>query len=295
MNESPTYNRIERYLLGQMSPEERAIFEAELERDPVLAEQFALQQREHEALEVIVEDRLRAQLKAWAEQFPLRAPAPWYRRPATWMAAASLLLLSGILYFAWLRPHTTYDAVAQGDSPLETYEPTPLPKDSSTEETAIQQPPASTDAPDVALRYIALAERYTERPKFQRIIVRSEQEQLSYMDSAYLILEKGQYARAIQRLRRIPKSDDHYTTARHLIGEAFFAKAEYARAIPYLQEAADTPDYLRKSEAEWQLALAFLHLKKIKNSRRVLRQIANDTTHPRYAKAVQLLSELERQ
>lgn len=293
MNESLSYNRIERYLLGQMSPQERAAFEAEVARDAALAEQLAIQQREHQALEVLVEDHLRAQLKHWAEQYPLREPTPWYRQQAVWMAAASLLLL-GILYLAWPSAPKSDPALVQTESPPPPTEPLPAPP--TEDKAAIGETPAEDANPESATqRYIALASHYTERPKFQRIVVRNEQAPLSYMDSAYLALEKGQYAKAILRLRRIPESDDHYISAQHLIGEAFFASGAYAKAIPYLQAAANTPDYLRKSEAEWQWALASLHLANADDSRRVLQRIVKDATHPYYRKAKQLLSELVQQ
>lgn len=293
MNESLSYNRIERYLLGQMSPEERAAFEAEVARDPALAEQLAIQQREHQALEILVEDHLRAQLKHWAGQYPLRKPTPWYRQQAIWMAAASLLLL-GILYLAWPSDPKPDTALVQTESPPPPIEPLPAP--TTEDKAAIGETPAEdANTESATQRYIALASRYTERPKFQRIVVRNEQAPLSYMDSAYLALEKGQYAKAILRLRRIPESDDHYISAQHLIGEAFFASEAYAKAIPYLQAAANTPDYLRKSEAEWQWALALLYLANADDSRRILQRIVKDTTHPYYRKAKQLLTELAQQ
>jgi TolA-binding protein len=293
MNESPSYNRIERYLLGQMEPQERAAFEAEVVRDPVLAEQLAVQQREHQALELLVEEHLRPQLKQWAEQYPLRRPTPWYRQKAIWMAAASLLLL-GILYLTWPSEQKPDNALVETESPLPPIEPLPAPP---TEDKAAigETPPEEASTETTAQRYIALAARYTERPKFQRIVVRNEQAELSYMDSAYLALEKGQYTRAIRRLRQIPPGDDHYISAQHLIGEAFFASGAYAKAIPYLQVAANTPDYLRKSEAEWQWALAWLHLASADNSRRVLQRIVKDATHPYCQKAKQLLTEVAQQ
>lgn len=294
MNESPSYNRIERYLLGQMAPQERAAFEAEVARDPALAEQLAIQQREHQALEVLVEDHLRAQLKHWAEQYPLHRPIPWYRQQAIWMAAASLLLL-GILYLTWPSNQKPDNALVETESPLPPIEPLPAP--STEEDKAAIGETSAEDAgiENTTQRYIALATRYTERPKFQRIVVRNEQAELSYMDSAYLALEKGQYISAIRRLRRIPPGDDHYISAQHLIGEVFFASGAYARAIPYLQVSANTPDYLRKSEAEWQWALAWLHLANADSSRRVLQRIVKDATHPYYQKAKQLLTELAQQ
>lgn len=293
MNESLSYNRIERYLLGQMSPQERAAFEAEVARDAALAEQLAIQQREHQALEVLVEDHLRAQLKHWARQYPLREPTPWYRRRTVWMAAASLLLL-GILYLVWPSASKPGAALVQTESPPPSVEPLPAPL--TEDKTAIIETPAEdANTESINQQYIALASRYAERPKFQRIVVRNEQSPLSYMDSAYLALEKGQYAKAILRLRQIPESDDRYISAQHLIGEAFFASGAYAKAIPYLQVAADTPDYLRKSEAEWQWALALLYLANADSSRRILQRIVKDATHPYYRKAKQLLIELAQQ
>lgn len=296
MNELSSYNRIERYLLGQMSPQERASFESELECDPVLAEQLAVQRREHEAMEVLVQDRLREQLKRWGEQYPLHVPVPWYQKTTFWLVAASLLLLLGFFYFAWPALRLTDEHLTL---PVASEPMLPLSDTEEVEEAAVGTMPLNdkhTDTrkgQDSAQRYIALAERYAERPRFQQTVVRSQPKQLSTLDSAYWALEKGYYTQALQHLKRISPNDNHYISARHLMGEVFLANAKYAKAIPYLQQAASTPDYLRKSEAEWQLALALLYLEKADDSRRILRRISQDATHPRYTKAKQLLDELQ--
>lgn len=286
MNEQRFYDLIERYLLGQMSPQERAALEAELSRNPLLAEQFAAQKLEHDAMEVLVEDSLRTRLQRWAKEYPLQKSKPWYRRQVLWLAAGLALVL-GAFYFFW----PSEDGRPGAPAPVAEAPAAPIPLQ---EDSAEVSPALSTPTQESAANPLAtLAKKYTERPTFKQTIVRNERETLSDMDSAYWALEKGHYSDALRRLRKIPPGNERYITAQHLIGEVHFANGAYAEAAPFLRKAASTADYLRKSTAEWQLALAYLHVGNAKAAFALLRQIKEDVEHPYYQQAQQLLQEIE--
>ncbi|MCS6928537.1 MAG: hypothetical protein NZM43_03475 [Saprospiraceae bacterium] len=291
--QQPNHDLIERYLLGLMSPQERADLEAEITRNPDLAEQLTARQREHEAMEYLVQERLRTQLQQWAKQHPLREPTPRYRH-LVFVAVASVLLLVVALYSIFGLPGRR--ETAQSSNSLPAKPPVTVPKTdiSSSKEVIAAEPPESLLLPTTTPKrlFADLAARYTEQPQFKRTVVRNEEERLAFMDSIYLDLEEKRFARAIQRLARVAPEDERYISARHLIGEVHLAKGEYEKAIPFLRQAINTPDYLRKSEAEWQLALAYLHIDDPSAARALLSRIRQDDTHPYRQKAIQLLAEM---
>jgi len=71
MPKSVYFDDIEAYLTGQLSAAEKGAFEKRLTEDKELAQAFALQKLEHEAMEVIVERELRNAMTAWADNPPV--------------------------------------------------------------------------------------------------------------------------------------------------------------------------------------------------------------------------------
>ncbi len=75
MKNNETYERIEAYLLREMSDTERIIFEAEMQQNSTLAKQVKAQEMEIKVMEVLVEKDLRKRLKNWDAQIAEK-PSP---------------------------------------------------------------------------------------------------------------------------------------------------------------------------------------------------------------------------
>ncbi len=291
------YDLIEAHLLGKLSPQQRQAFELEVLRNPDLAEQFEAQQHEHEAMEVLVEDRLRAQLRRWSEQHPLR-PAWWGMKTVLSIAAAlALLLVVGYL----LRrsgevatpPELAVDAPAVSPPPP----PATTPTDAPTEAPALPPPSESKGAspPPAVPTAQQLALSYLKRPHFQPLNVRGEEEAESHpLSPVYALLAEKKYTKATALLEQIDATHPQYITAQHLLGEIHIARQRYVGAIPYLKVVVRQEDYLRRKEAEWQLSLMYLYCEQIEEARQLLQRIRRDEEHPYQKKAHRLLGNMDR-
>lgn len=122
------FDRIERYLLGQMSADEANAFERQLETDPAFAEEVALQRLEHDAMEVLIEQDIRKQMAGWAAQAaPKETPIRRIRRLRPWLVAAvvviSLPIALYLLFPATVQPIAEVDPPASQDSTVINQEP----------------------------------------------------------------------------------------------------------------------------------------------------------------------------
>jgi len=292
------YEQIERYLLNKMSPSERAAFEEELCRNPELAEQFALQKREHEAMDILVQERLRAQLRRWSVEHPLREIAPWYHHRMV-LAAATLLLLLAALYLAWpLAEQDREIARADNASDRDSTPSLTVKKEQSPSETIAVSPTASSGNERYRqIRAIARKYKYETFSIPTPSVLRGEEEEESTcwaVDSALVALEKRQYTRGIQLLKQVPEEEMKcFVEARHLIGKAYYLKGKYKEARSYLEQASNISDYWDKCEAEWELAICYLSSNEILRALRLLESMAPDKGHCRHKEARQLLKDLK--
>ncbi len=294
MKESHVYDLIERHLLGKATPKERLQLEKEMAEDPQLAEMFARQKQEHDAMEVFVEERLRNQLQRWAQEHPLREPSVWRLKTIMLIAASALLLLA--VYLFWPSDEHLQDHRVQKMEPEQPPIEQSVP--ASQEGPVAALPPATKQAipseEEKKQRILALASRYNKTSGFKREILRDGEESPNLLGEALTALENKKYARALDLLGQVSEDHPNYVFAQHLIGQALFVQRKYAKALPYLKKVASVPDYYYKSDAEWELALTHLHLLQVSAAKQLLRQMQRDTGHPWQDKAHMLLAEIER-
>lgn len=114
------FERIEKYLFGTMTAAEQANFENELAADATLAAEFQVQKAEHRAMDLLLQQDLRAQMSAWkseaAAQTETARVVPMmqvtHRRNTNWMrlaAAASVLLVLGFWWLIRPTPQGVFD------------------------------------------------------------------------------------------------------------------------------------------------------------------------------------------
>lgn len=96
-------NRIEDYLYERMSGEQATLFEASLKEDEALAEAVELKRMEKQALRILAQDQLRAEMTKWKSEKKTAAPPdaqiikmPKRRLIYRLSAAASIVLLIGV-------------------------------------------------------------------------------------------------------------------------------------------------------------------------------------------------------
>ncbi len=100
MTEIKHYEEIENYTTGNMSSSERKAFEERLTSDPALSEEYNAYMNAHKALKVLQAKYLKNKLAAPTQQQKTKI-VPFRQRRISWAAAAAILiLLSGMAWFA---------------------------------------------------------------------------------------------------------------------------------------------------------------------------------------------------
>lgn len=114
MEEQLIYDRIDRYLSGQMTPEEGEAFEAEVKADPTLAAELVLQTQARHAARASGKDALKAQLMQELKGVKPAAPVRQHPFTRTHMVAAAviiLLIVGPLLYQSLQPPKLSMDAL----------------------------------------------------------------------------------------------------------------------------------------------------------------------------------------
>lgn len=125
MEKNPTYDKIEAFLDQRMPEIERKAFEQAIAQDPELATQVELQRFERDAMEVLVEEDLRSDMKVWKKEMLQSYAAnnpdnirKLRRRRRRYLAvAASFLVIVTAAALLWLNPFTNeQSAIASNET-----------------------------------------------------------------------------------------------------------------------------------------------------------------------------------
>ncbi len=148
MEQDPIFNKIEAYLDERLPDTERQTFEQEIAQNPELATQVELQRFERDAMEVLVEEDLRDEMKVWKQQMLNTYSAPReaqtrklrIRRIRILAIAASLLIIltAGALY--WFGPFSD-SSQAVADNRQDTPPPSEIPQTPAEEEQQKENQP----------------------------------------------------------------------------------------------------------------------------------------------------------
>ncbi len=322
MNKNNKVERIENYLLGRMSEEGKKAFETELEKDKELAQLYAKQKFEHQAMEVLIEKDLKKDLNLWEDQkkSTLRHPGKSHEGYHRSMIVVIVLLLILLGYAIIISQFNAVDRNSQRESESETVSKEyAIAKDDSprTEEdlsseeldpdegdiiqfsqdtdhisqvdlkTQLTNEEAEEMITSPSAEILALASRYDESMDFEWV-TRSNQ---SPLDKAIGLLGQGNLDRGIVQLDEIVLKDSSNLNAIYYLGLAHYENDAFAVALPYLQQISDSL-YLNTERAQWFMVLAYLHLNEVENARKIARAINEDAEHSYYNKANSLLSEL---
>ena len=255
------FDKIEQYLADAMSEEERSSFEAEVAQNKELREAVEAHRLAQDAMEVMIEDNLRAELqKMQADTYPIQklrksdeqggrvvSLRRYWPRLAV---AASVLLLIGFFTFQWTGNNYSDSAIAGN-----FYQPEDL---------------------------------------LQEIEVRGDREE-SVLATGIKQLEAAQYQEALTTLESIPDTSDFILDATYLKGFGLAQQGNIAQAQEQLQTVIDqkiNPNLADK--AEWLYLLMYLNAEDTDNPefKALLEKISNDPDHSYHASAVKLKKQL---
>ena len=101
-NDEAQFDKVERYLRGELSEEENLAMEKAIAEDPDLAQELEYQQLELDAMDLILEEKLRTQMANW-KQSPPPAPAASgaKRKSWWWWPTLALVAISLLVWFNW--------------------------------------------------------------------------------------------------------------------------------------------------------------------------------------------------
>ncbi len=256
--ESQIFNRIEAYLSGEMNETEATAFDKEIANNEELAAAVDRHLLAHDAIEVMIEDNLRAEMKDWSAAENKNKTAKIHqigqkkgssgkvrRLFYSLAAAASVAIVVGFFGLQFSNINYSDDALSAGAYNFDL---------SATRSTNTDQNPLATGL------------------------------------TAY---ENADYAAAIQFFQNIPVANPQYNEAQFYLGHSLYQNKTYDQAINAFQKVINTNDLRYKEAAEWYQVVNYLAAKKQGNEfTTLLNQLVTDEGHPYHNNAVELDTKL---
>lgn len=314
MNEEQLYDKIEAYLKGTLSDEERAAVEREIQHNPEAALELQLQQVELDAMEVLLERDLRGKVNQWLDEdeppppsgSDAPPPPPTSRPGRLWIAAlfgAAVVLAVVVWRMDWL-PTGSRPPADEVSPPAEQSPPSEPPV--MAEQT--EQEPAETPKKTQEIRpgkdrasanngMIALAGSLYEELSFSNVrkgaTGAGEEDPLAGAEKAF---ENKQYRQALNLLNAIPPGSSYAVRALELKAHALYQLKNYTESAAAFTEVAATglPPYAER--AQWnQLVCYVARYPATKDSfDALLTELLEDEGHAYHKKARELQAKLPR-
>ena len=263
------FDKIERYLRGELSEEENLAMEKTIAEDPDLAKELEYQQLELDAMDLILENKLRSKMESW-KQPPTAPPAASKKRFSFWIWGVLTLGLVALLF--WVFPFF--------DPPQPTLPPAPPvkppsgvpdrnPDNQDDSPIAADENESQTDPikkaiqiPKIDKEAMALASVTYDLPEELKGTLKSPEEgSNSPLDPGLLAFSAKNYRKAILEFNKIERSagEDIYLRAQELAGHAYFLNKQYPKAVEVFSVLGRNQDYSTlRQDAEWYLILALL-------------------------------------
>lgn len=264
------FDKIERYLRGEMPPAEVADFERAIANDPDLEMEVDMQRLEQDTMEVLLEDKLRANLKSW-QQTPPPSPQPPPTSNRRWWLWASLILLIGITTWFVLpknkKENTPGTPEQVAPDPRDTANKPPVAtKDTITlpqENIAPQEDTPNRNNTSRRGELLAMAtEAYSLPLDLQPGNLKSDNPQaLSPLDAGIEAFEAKKYRKTIQELKDLTPAigEDYYDRAQELLGHSYYLNKQYRNAAQIFEKMANDQEYYSvRQYGEWYLTLSLL-------------------------------------
>lgn len=260
------YEVIEAYLANELSAGDRALFEGDIQSDAELRAEVERQRNLRLGLRALGIERALVRAKvhyqatapseAASEEIEPTTVRPLVRLLNTWqywMAAASIVLLLGVGYYAFRQQLTQRDEIAYAE----------------------RFGSASTD--QVMKGFPTGAFPTAARPRLL---------------DAFRNYKAGKYDRVIDQLKTLPTDKQTVYYKNYFLGLSYLANRQPAEALPLLTSAQMAPALVLRQKATWFLALAYVKNKQKNKALPILKQISTDKANPFNALAQQVLQKI---
>lgn len=266
--ETSDFDRIEKFLTGNMNEDEKKSFSEDLQKDSEFHNEFLVMKAEHEAMELLVADKLRSDFISWKNNPPVnpfenvipeKKSNKSNLKNTSWILGISMLIIL-VIYFLMPGQKKINDK-PEHKSP--TYKPSDFPivkPDTSIEENRKIKNTQETQEkkPDPALfAYAEISKKYYERPSTLFGSLRSGEgdDKKENFDLAVLKFSQNDLKSA---LRIIEKEDGKESKVIFLKACLFFEMKKYKQAALQFEKIANdelSPFY---EETNWYLMLSYL-------------------------------------
>jgi hypothetical protein len=282
------YEKIERYILGELEERDLTDFENALKTDTELAQSVALHRAMMQRLEAL---RLRKKVQLVLEEDRIK-PGGGISKRVIWSIAVLLVMLAAAFWVFKLRslaPKTEKEIPAENPlpEPKNQIENNPIAALPETTETAR----TTNKKNKTTAQFQALAQAYQLKP--QMLTIRDGSGKVSASSTA---LERAQaayaekkYALALDQLRN-EIFNENQEEALYLRANLRFMLYEYANAARDFEGLKNSFQF--KQEARWNFMLCQLALGNQENTRQLLTAMLADKDFAFHAKALELQARL---
>lgn len=310
------YEKIEEYLLGRLPQEERTAFEAEIQSNPVLAEEVALQRDiiiatgeddvlllRKKIVDAIAASSAVSQTKGTPggglQDVTNSESKPSF--PLRWLLILGIVLVvGGMVWFFLISPNTNKQET-DPDNPQQEIQETPgtpdaLPEqtpDPPREEEQKQDIPTPQKQPEAFLMALA-NDFYQKDADLEGILMGEEISGDSQLDKALAAYRKKDWSSAATLLQRI-EDPEVEIESRQLRADANFKLKQYSKAAGDFKWLSENIS-IGKYQAEWNLLICYLAQGTggSKNFDALLRKIKSIPQHPFAEKATELEHKMSR-
>lgn len=317
------HDRIEKYLLGELSSEERARLEEEMANDPEVREQMEIQKLALMGIKEYAASDMREKFRQWDRELDekfLAFPTPGDRsarfRFLAWAAALLLFLLATLTIMYIQQTKKVRKNEEWKEREMAVRDSLILALKTGILEKQAELNSIRSDHPDsLFLRELRLLREEVSRmeqkvreleklrllrnkqlalalapePESSIPLTRGESEGMHpLLDAAFTAYDSARFEDAVNLLQNIPPSD---TLLRpgvlQVLPFALFYSGRFKGAAATFTELMNTGRY-EKKRAEGYLMLCHLALDQSMEARKILSSIQKDAAHPFYQQALKL-------
>ncbi len=307
MPEDNLMMKIDAYLKAHLSKEETAAFEQDMAVDTALAQQVARQRVHLEALDILLEDDLRAKMKNWETEM---GDKPFASN--NWKKGGLLIITIAVLlglYFLF-KPKNNIDlpnhlnkkdslileknnidtlqikrnpsVPSQNEPPFPNKSELPSPPKSDAKKPIAKVQTLPNDLLETTNEDLALV-----LVDLENNTVRRDTQSNRLMSETYRLLKQKDYSKAINGLKNVSNTEGVF-----LCGIAYFLNGQYTKALPIFENLVKNDGFGRTETAEYYAALCLLANGQKQEGAQRLTKIATDNGHQYVHKAALTLKRL---
>ena len=285
MSEDEIFEKMDGYLMGKLAPEAAKASESDLARHPEWQEELDLRRIEHEGMELLMEDKLRADMRRWDGE-----KTPPKNRQRRWRFLAGTLLLCAAALVFFIKRTSAPPAPPASQPTLDSLEKGTQPIDNQTLPSGkAEQPPTAqndetppTRNPQPATRkQILLAEKSVGDLDVSLGTRGSDDDKtLALADSLDAALSAKDYRRLLQLTER--PTGAQAATLRYIRGWAFFKLRNFDEAEKTFEKLVSENNARLKVKAQRMLMYSLLAQfpKKEKALGKLLDEVLGTENHP---------------